>query len=231
MAALSLSLLAVWVTSTAVGNRAAPTSDRFKSGSGFFISRDGDLVTSAHVVTGCPSISVWGSDGRQRAGSVLATDDALDIALLRAPGSTTDYARASELIEPSIGTAVFVLGYGVIVSDPRRPVAANGTYLGSDMALNGVRVLAIHARLQRGQSGGPVVDADGGLLGMVMGRVTETPSRGVVLPAGDIQAFLSFQGKHLSIGQADARGAPSKLLPAITVLVQCLPLGTGDGVR
>ena len=59
----------------------------YSSGTGFFVSRDGFLVTSAHVIAGCASISAWPSDGTERPSYVIASNQRLDLALLWADGA------------------------------------------------------------------------------------------------------------------------------------------------
>jgi S1-C subfamily serine protease len=225
---MSLLLLAGCALARTTEPSAIVLLGRVTSGSGFFVSPDGDLITSAHVVAGCPSVSVWAADGARRTSFVVGTNDALDIALLRAPGSATAFARAPYSSESAVGATVFALGYGVSARDPRRAVSAEGVYLGAAIIPSGARVSVISAQLQHGQSGGPVIDADGALFGMVIGRYTEASNRGVVLPVPEIETFLSEHGIQLAAGSVVHDPSPRQFLKAIAVLVQCEPAADGQ---
>lgn len=192
---------------------------RVKSGTGFFVSGDGFLVTSAHVVTGCPRISVWAADGTEHPGYMIAAERRPDIALLWAGGGISRHPAAAVLLAPRRGEPVLTLGYGVVASEPLRPVLAHGTVLGDAVAASGSRVLMIRARLRAGTSGGPVLAADGSLLGMVIGRDEADPDLGVAIPNEDIAALLSRYG--LALGHREAAARARDLLSAISVLVQC----------
>ena len=86
-------LLAASVAGSMLARSAAPgegaAAGRVKSGTGFFVSPDGFLVTSAHVVAGCRDVSVLDHDGTAHPGYVIASDRRLDLALLWAEGRGT----------------------------------------------------------------------------------------------------------------------------------------------
>ncbi len=196
-------------------------SDRLKSGTGFFVTPNGFLVTSAHVVAGCLKVGVWGEDGARRTATIVAADSALDIALLRVAGGALHYAPAPYPGNSPVGEQVWALGYGVFPKEPRRSLLTKGTYLGVETIPEGHRVRIIRARLLQGESGGPVVGADGALLGMVIGRYIERPDLGIVLPTPTIEAFLAKHRLRLSPGPADGGPPPSKLLAQMSVFIQC----------
>lgn len=197
----------------------ASAADRVKSGTGFFVSGDGFLLTSAHVVSGCPRVSVWAADRTAHPAYLIAVERRHDIALLWAGGGVSSHPAATLLLPPRQGEPVLTIGYGVLTSQPLRPVLVHGTVLGSAVADSGSRVLMIRARLQAGTSGGPVLAADGSLLGMVIGRDEADPDLGVAIPNEDIEALLSRYG--LALGRREPSAQARDLLPAISVLVQC----------
>ena len=231
IAVIRVALLALWLAIVALGadgltasQSPAAVSQRVTSGSGFFVSPNGDLVTSAHVIAGCPAISVFGPDGVQRAGTLVGTDDMADIALLSVPGARADYINGPALFQPPIGTKVLTLGYGVYVTSPRKPSSASGTFLGSGTLPSGSEAFVIDAPLKQGQSGGPVISADGALVGMVEGRYSDYPGRGLILPAADIEIFLGRMGTPLQPAEPMSKKFDSQeFLRNITALVQCLP--------
>jgi hypothetical protein len=204
---------------------AANAAGRVKTGTGFFVSHAGFLVTSAHVVAGCGGVAVWGGGIERRDSYIVATDLRRDIALLSTGGEATDIAATSDRSSPDVGEATFGLGFGVFAKQPRTPVFSRGIFVGDDVTPTGDPVLVIRARVPEGASGAPVLDADGSLVGMIIGYFTERPNLGVVVPSADIDAFLAAHGLVLTRGGAitGVASSPDDLLLKISALVQCVP--------
>ncbi|HEV8680636.1 MAG TPA: serine protease [Stellaceae bacterium] len=196
---------------------------RVKSGTGFFVSRDGFLVTSAHVITGCQDISIWGSDGVERPSYTIASDPRLDLALLWADGKRLGPSAVAARTPHRAGEDVFTLGFGIVATTPLRPVLVEGSLVGDSTAKPGNRILMIRARLHAGNSGGAVLAGDGSLVGMVVGRDEAHPDLGVAIPTRDIEALLASYGIVLP-KQDPARDARD-FLGAISVLIQCAAPG------
>jgi S1-C subfamily serine protease len=198
---------------------------RVKSGTGFFVSLDGFLVTSAHVVAGCGNISIWAQDGVERHGYQLASNTRRDIALLYGGYDVPRNAAILSHEVPRPGDNVLTLGFGVLAEEPLRPVLIGGYYVGDDTATSGDRVLLIRAKLRAGNSGGAVIGPDGSLVGMVIGRDEARPEMGVAVPSGDIEALLSAHRIPLP-STPPQPGTAQALLGAISVLIQCSPSDT-----
>src|SRR6185437_15942258 len=149
---------------------AAGGDARVKSGTGFFVSRDGFLVTSAHVVAGCPALSIWQGEGSEHAAYVIASDREADLALLWAEGVRPRRSAvvAREPLRP--GEEVFTLGFGVVATRPLQPEMVTGTLVGDSRAGGGNRIMMIRASLHAGHSGGALIAEDGSLIGMIIGR-------------------------------------------------------------
>jgi S1-C subfamily serine protease len=192
---------------------------RVKSGTGFFVSRDGFLVTSAHVVAGCRGISVWGPDGTERPSYTIASDPRLDIALLWVDGRRLGPSAVAARGPHRPGEDVFTLGFGVFATTPLRSMLVEGSLVGDRTAQPGNRILVIRARLHAGNSGGAVLAGDGSLVGMVVGRDEAHADLGVAIPSRDIEALLSSYG--IVLPNQDAAGNARDFLGAISVLVQC----------
>jgi serine protease Do len=210
------------LTRNAPGNRV----EDLRSGTAFFVSADGFLVTSAHVVAGCPGITLWPANGPERTGRVVAIDAALDMALLSATGGVLLYEAGSRPNHARYpGETLSTIGFGSLPSQPRQPKVTNGRLVGSVFDAAGNPILLIRARLPEGNSGGPVIDANGVLLGMVTGRDAGQPELGVAIPAEAIDSFLG--GRGISRTPSIPSGSPptntADLLKAIAVLVQCAP--------
>lgn len=222
----ALSIAALLIVLAPAGLAAA----RVKSGTAFFVSTLGYLVTSAHVIAGCSSVSAWRRDGEERGVQLVAADRSLDIALLRTVGEVPTHIRTPYPTErPSIGEPVYTIGYGVLAEKPREPFQTSGTYLGRRFVDDSFQTRAlIRARLRAGESGGAVVDKAGALLGMIIGRLADRPDFGVMVPALDIERFVSQFGVRFD--KPAGSFGPELLLDA-SVLLQCLHPKSGASGR
>lgn len=135
-------------------------------GSGFFLGGGGRLVTAAHVVAGCAAITVVPEGQPALPAEIATADAALDLAVLRVAGAAfPEPALAGEV---ATGSALTALGY---------PGAAGG-------GLRTLKLTAIALPIPRpadrmplrgavaapGMSGAPVLDAQGRIAGMLLGR-------------------------------------------------------------
>lgn len=140
-----------------------------QSGTGFFVSDDGYLLTNEHVVRGCSKVIVKGPAFSQTEADVRATDTAHDLALIHTPtrpGGTAYLRDNIEALKP--GDGVVVIGYP---GDAWR----TGAYKISDAALVNTHGPGDHPEwiefsdsIARGNSGGPLVDRSGNVIGIVV---------------------------------------------------------------
>ncbi len=142
-----------------------PVPKSFDKGSGFFIRPDGWVITNYHVVRQAKKIDVVQANGESLSASVIAFDSASDIAMLRIDATNRPWlAWASQ--PPTTGHLVWVAGtpYGLDGSLSMGIISAvNRTSLsGSPMR----DYLQTDAVVNPGHSGGPVVDADGNVIGI-----------------------------------------------------------------
>ncbi|MGO4814438.1 serine protease [Cupriavidus sp. 2MCAB6] len=191
-----------------------------RSGTAFFVAQSGEMLTSAHVVRGCRQIDVWPADLKSVPASVVAIDEQRDLALLATNRPVEMVARP---IAKSVrrGAPVYTIGFGLTPSTPLVPVMTRGSVRGI-VQPEGHRLLVLRAALHEGNSGGPVVDAQGELLGMVVGRYTDKPELSVAVPAQDLAQFLH----SMSIAPAPPALQAPELKPGtrlrqISALVQC----------
>ena len=213
------------------GDRPLPASRGavVSTGSGFFVSSEGHVLTNAHVVRDCAAVSV----ATGVAARVVARDDASDLALLDGPPPRAVASfRAGRGIRP--GAEVVVVGYplrGLLASE------ANVTR-GNVSALAGPgddrRLFQMTAPVQPGNSGGPVLDLSGRVVGVAVARLdartvaraTGTLPQNVnfAIAAGTARAFLDAEGVPYETASADdALGAERVAADArlFTVPVEC----------
>jgi S1-C subfamily serine protease len=141
-------------------------SDEQSFGSGFFVSSDGFIATSNHVVSSSQNVNVITRSGDVLPASIIAADPVNDIALLKVEARVKPVAvTSSEGI--AVGEDVLALGYPL----PTIEGAAQKATFGRINALSGVgddvRFLQIDVPIQPGNSGGPLFSSNGGVIGIV----------------------------------------------------------------
>jgi S1-C subfamily serine protease len=138
------------------------------SGSGVLITPDGYLITNNHVVERADRIDVALSDGRVLPGTLVGTDPATDLAVVRAGGTALPTAELgdSERLKPGqIAIAIGnPLGYQTTVT--AGIISALGRTLRSESGALIENVIQTDAALNPGNSGGPLVDSRGRIVGI-----------------------------------------------------------------
>ncbi len=154
------------------------------TGSGFSISTSGMIVTNAHVVENCSAIEVAGH-GRA---SLLSSDEEKDLAIIRVAGRTPSFARI-EGRDLALGQEVVVVGY------PLSPLMGDALtvspgYVGNLTGLFGDEAgFTVDGNIQPGNSGGPVVDMSGHVVGVARGKLPEALLLEVVGTTGGSLGF------------------------------------------
>ena len=150
------------------------TPETKSSGSGFFVTQAGHLLTNAHVVGGCRTIYVKSSDGQTGVAQVIAADQNDDLALLRVERRIRDDCHFQDRASTRAGESAVVFGFPL-----SELLASTGNVTtGIVTALAGLRddphQIQISAPVQPGNSGGPVLDASGHLIGVVVSRLNRS---------------------------------------------------------
>lgn len=212
-----------------------PKKATISAGSGFFVSKAGHILTNAHVVEGCSSVTIKADGQTSGTGSVFARDAQNDLALIKianSPATTLPVRSGARLGE---GVAAF----GFPHSDM---LATSGNFtLGNVTALAGLgndtRFLQVSAPVQSGNSGGPLLDNHGNLIGIVTSKLNAAK---VMASSGDLPQNVNFAVRSsLAMGFLDANGvsyeigtnSSPKLEPAdladrakqASVFVVCVP--------
>ncbi|HZQ02016.1 MAG TPA: serine protease [Reyranella sp.] len=134
------------------------------TGTGFFISSDGHLLTNHHVVDGATSVSVM-IDGNERTAKVVRSDATLDFALLKVEGhfqplpigTSSRLERADE---------VFTLGYPLTILQGNAQKATFGRVNALSGPLDDPHFIQIDVPIQPGNSGGPLITREGNVVGV-----------------------------------------------------------------
>jgi S1-C subfamily serine protease/predicted ATPase with chaperone activity len=151
------------------GNETPLGTKRLSTGTGFFVGADGYVVTNAHVVAGCDDPKVASGLAEPVLAKVLARDAQNDLALLRVDFATGHVAALRTGVQE--GEEIAAFGYPL---QGRLSTGGNFT-VGNVSALAGFqndsRHIQMTAPIQPGNSGGPVVDRAGNVVGVVVSAI------------------------------------------------------------
>jgi serine protease Do len=185
------------------------------AGSGFFISRDGYIVTNNHVVENAATITVKTTDDRELKAKLVGRDSATDLAVIKVDGGAFPYVSFEDKAMPRVGDWVIAVGnpFGLggtatagIVSALGRQNVADGPY---------VDYMQIDAPINRGNSGGPSFDLNGRVVGV--NSAIFSPSGGSVGIGFDIPADVVQKVSTQLIGHGKVvRGYLGASMQAIT---------------
>ncbi|MGB9224167.1 acid resistance serine protease MarP [Mycobacterium sp.] len=175
----------------------APSCQKVLEGSGFVISPD-RVMTNAHVVAGSSSVQVYAS-GKPFDATVVSYDSSVDIAILAVPNLPAGPLSFAE-DQAKTGLDVVVLGYpggGNFTATPariREAIKLSGPDIYRDPQPVTRDVYTIRANVEQGNSGGPLIDMNGHVLGVVFGAAVDDPETGFVLTAGEVAGQLARIG-------------------------------------
>jgi S1-C subfamily serine protease len=164
------------------------TGDQMVSGTGFFITDQGYILTNNHVVEGTKEVTIVLSDGSEQKASIVGTDIYSDIAVLKTEGSVPAVAKLgnSDVLQP--GESVIAIGSPLgnfkntvtvgVVSATGRSIDTGNDYQIEDL-------IQTDAAINHGNSGGPLVNLAGEVVGINTLVVRNTNS-------GDVAEGLGF---------------------------------------
>jgi S1-C subfamily serine protease len=217
---------------------AAQPAARTRIGAGVIASADGLVLTNHHVVSECEAISVRDDEERSTAARVVGTDAANDLALLkveRAFDSGASFRRGAPL---QAGESVTVVGFPLAALLGFEPNVAFGHVSAAGGLRGDASRFQISAPIHKGNSGGPILDQGGQVIGIVTSKLN---ALAVQKRMGDLPQNISFGVKSevalafLESHDAEIRSARGSaklentevaaIGRAVTVLVACRRVG------
>ena len=146
-----------------------PTGDETVSGSGVFISDKGYILTNNHVVEGTKSVNIVLSDGSQETAALVGTDPYSDIAILKTDGKVPAVAALGNSDVLQSGETVIAIGSPL--GDFKNTVtmgvvSATGRAIDTGRGYQIQGLIQTDAAINHGNSGGPLVDLAGEVIGI-----------------------------------------------------------------
>ena len=159
-----------------------PTGDQTVSGTGFFITNDGYIITNNHVVEGTQEVEIILSDGTQQTADFVGSDPYSDIAVLKAEGNVPAVAALgnSDALDP--GESVIAIGSPL--GDFKNTVtvgvvSATGRSIDTGKGYAIENLIQTDAAINQGNSGGPLVNLAGEVIGVNTLVVRQSPTGSV----------------------------------------------------
>jgi len=164
-----------------------------KGGSGFFVKHKGNdalVVTSFHVIRGCPLVTVKHREHKEvEVSEVLTESRTHDLAVLAVPmpdGRDIGKLKLNANAAPPIGSQVYVIGSPKGLTN----TLSEGLVSGYRKRDDGSQWVQISAPISPGSSGGPVIDETGQVLGVATASIVDGQNLNFAVPVSDLLALL-----------------------------------------
>jgi len=149
----------------------------YGSGSGMIFTKDGYILTNAHVVKETASVKVYLVDGRSFMISAMSYDEDADIAILKIDASNLPVVEFGDSSTAQQGDEVFTFGYPFGI---KGDVSFKEGTISRKLIDSGLSYIETSAEIHPGNSGGPLVDKTGKVIGINTGQVGKSIS-GIIL--------------------------------------------------
>lgn len=216
----------VAVSSTIQSTVYGQTRQGTSSGSGFIISDDGYVVTNCHVVEGATDVTVTLSTGDEYTAKIVGSDSLNDVALLKVEASGLPAVKLGSSDDLAIGDMVCAIGnplgsltatltVGYVSGKDRQVTTDNST----------INMIQTDAAINSGNSGGPLFNMYGEVVGITSAKYSGTTSSGASIEGisfaipiddvmsiiGDLQEYGYVTGAYLGVTVTDTDAAAAKL--------------------
>lgn len=181
-------------TEVAYTNLFGLTSSSAVTGTGFIISENGYIVTNYHVIeyayTGGQDLTVMLHDGTRYSASIVGVEDSNDIAVLKIDAANLSPADLGDSDSLTVGDTVYAVGNplgDLDFSMSTGHVSALDRVIKTDENVDSINMFQIDAAVNSGNSGGPVYNTRGEVIGVVTAKYSDTGVEGIgfAIPIND----------------------------------------------
>lgn len=158
------------------GNSSGNDSDSgslsfFASGSGFFITEDGYLITNHHVIEGGREFAILTDNGKVKA-KLIRSDPRTDLALLKVEGMKVTPFKFGSKRKEGVGTTIMTMGFPLIALQGFDPKVTRGIISCENGYQGDMQQYQIDASIQKGNSGGPLFNEHGCVVGVIVAMLS-----------------------------------------------------------
>ena len=208
----------VMIYSEYTAEQSGQISMGYSTGSGFILTEDGYVVTNCHVVEGAASVTVTIYDNSEYPAQIVGTDAANDVALLKIDADGLDHVTIGSSDDLIVGDQVVAIGNPLgeltstltvgYVSAKERDVTTDGST---------INMIQTDAAINSGNSGGPLFNMNGDVVGITTAKYSGTTESGAVIegigfaiPIDDVYDLLAdlmtygyVTGAYLGVSVSD----------------------------
>ena len=191
------------------------------SGTGFFINRDGILLSNYHVIQGCASVSLY-HNGVKYQSNIIASDRTNDIAIISSSKKSNQYFRVDK-DGPSLLEEIFVAGYplGLKVSNALKISSGRVSSLAGfgDNYAN----FQLDAAINPGNSGGPIINKKGNVVGIAVAYLPDAQGFNFGIKSSTVNSFVNSNKINFTSPNMTEMSTKdlSRLMNEATVFIEC----------
>jgi len=191
------------------------------SGTGFFINRDGILLSNYHVIQGCASVSLY-HNGVKYPSNIIASDRTNDIAIISSSKKSKQYFRVDK-DGPTLLEEIFVAGYplGLKISNALKVSSGRVSSLAGfgDNYAN----FQLDAAINPGNSGGPIINKKGNVVGIAVAYLPDAQGFNFGIKSSTVNSFVNSNKINFSSPNMSEMSTKelSKLMNEATVFIEC----------
>jgi hypothetical protein len=172
-------------------------SNIYKSGTAFAISQNGYLITNHHVVENSSSIYVSSKQFKRLKANIIYKDELNDIAILKINFKFSPLPYNIVSSNKEVGNNIFVLGYPYLQTMGSELKITSGIINSNSGYENDSRYYQFSAEIQPGNSGGPLFDSEGNIIGLVSAKHIDATNVGYALKSKFIIDFIKMNNPSL----------------------------------